>query len=126
MKSADRSNSLLIISFLVALVIMFFGGFKERETPDIINLVVTISVTMAGFGLVAFQIAKVSNTLRNDFIESSVLMILSTMCGFIYLVFPSDRESALINFGELAIFVFLWGFNLFLVTLLDKRFNILK
>jgi len=126
MKAGDRSNSLLLISFVVALVIMFFGGFKEVETPEIINLVVTISVTMAGFGLVAFQIAKVSNTLRNDFIESSVLMILSTMCGFIYLVFPLDKESTLINFGELAIFVFLWGFNLFLVTLLDKRFNILK
>lgn len=126
MKTTDRSNSLLFISFLFALVIMFFGGFNERETPEIINLVVSISVTMAGFGLIAFQIAKVSNTLRNDFIESSVLMILSTMCGFIYLVFPADKESALLNFGELSIFVFMWGFNLFLVTLLDKRFDILK
>ncbi|MEO6728894.1 MAG: hypothetical protein ABIM99_03145 [Candidatus Dojkabacteria bacterium] len=125
MKQKHRTNLLIFTSFFLALVIMFFGGFRERETPEIINLVVSISVTMAGFGLIAFQIAKVSNELKNDFIESSILMILSTMSGFIYIVFPPENDG-LIQFRELSIFIFLWAFNLFLVTLVDKRFNVLK
>ncbi|MEP7103275.1 MAG: hypothetical protein ABI721_01025 [Candidatus Dojkabacteria bacterium] len=125
MKAMYRTNILLLVSFILAFAMMFFGGFKEKETPEIITMVVTISVTMAGFGLIAFQIARVSNELKNDFIESSILMILSTMAGFIYLVYPAENNPGIINFGEVSIFIFFWAFNLFLITLIDKRLHIL-
>lgn len=104
---------------------MVFGGLKEKETAEIINLVVTLSVTMAGFGLVAFQIARASSELRNDFLESSIMMILSTVFGFFYLIYP-ESHLLFINFGELSIFTFFWAFVLFLIVLIDKRLNVIK
>lgn len=116
---------LLVASLVIAIAIVFWGGLREKETTDIIALVTNLSVTMAGFGLVAFQIARVSNELKNDFIESSILMILSTLSGFFYLVYP-ERSFFMFNFGEISIFTFFWAFILFLIILIDKRFNILK
>jgi len=123
--AAARTNTLFISSFIISLALLFLGGLKEKESVEIINLVTTLSVTMAGFGLVAFQIARASNELRNDFIESSILMILSTISGFFYLVYPNINLLNF-NFGEVSIFIFFWAFILFLVVLLDRRFNVLK
>ena len=68
MKHASRSFSLLLLSFALAVILLLLGGLKEKETTDIVNLVITLSVTMAGFGLVAFQISSgASNELKNDF-----------------------------------------------------------
>lgn len=120
-----KSHQLLIISLILAIVIMVIGGLKERETAETINLIVTLSATMAGFGLVAFQIAQASNELKNDFIDSSILMILSTLAGFFYLLYPT--QSLLnFNFGEVSIFLFFWAFCLFLIVLVDKRLKILR
>ena len=105
MKNTKRLNTLLVISFLVATAVVFWGGLKGRETLEIINLVITLSATMAGFGLVAFQIAHGSNELRHDFIEMSILMILSTVASFFYLIYP-DKMLLNFNFGELSIFSF--------------------
>jgi hypothetical protein len=84
---------------------------------------------MAGFGLVAFQVAHASDELKKDFIESSIIMILSTLTGFFYLVYPArslDLFSFNVNFGEASIFLFFWAFILFLVVLVDRRFDFLK
>ena len=125
MKNTARLNILLIVSFLVATVVVFWGGLKERETLEIINLITTLSVTMAGFGLVAFQIARGSNELRNDFIETSILMIMSTIMSLFYLIYP-DKIFLNVNFGELSIFSFFWAFILLLIILIDHRLGILK
>lgn len=125
MKWWAREYVLLLISLAVAMVMVFWGGLREKETTDIIALVTNLSVTMAGFGVVAFQIARASNELKNDFIESSILMTLSTLSGFFYLVYP-ERGLFTFNFGEISIFTFFWAFILFLIILIDKRFNILK
>lgn len=117
-------NVLFILSFVVAALLLFWGGFKETETLAIVSLVTTLSVTMAGFGIVAFQIGKSSNELRNDFLESSILLLLSTISGFFYLVYP-DKTVSGFNFGEASIFIFFWAFILFLIILIDRRFNIL-
>lgn len=119
-----RSYVLLLASFLLAFILVW-SGFKETETREIIGLVINLSVTMAGFGLVAFQIARASSELKNDFLESSILMILSTIFGFFFLVYP-DKSLLGLNFGELSMFVFFWAFILFLVVLVDKRFNVLN
>jgi len=120
-----RMNILIFLSLILALCIIFFGGLKEKESIEIINLVLTMSITMAGFGLVALQIGHASNELKNDFIESSIILIASTITGFFYLVYP---ESALfgLNFGELSIFMFFWGLIILVITLIDRRFNLLK
>lgn len=120
-----KMNILVLLSLFVALGILFFGGLKERESAEIINLVLTMSVTMAGFGLVALQIGHASNELKNDFLESSVIMIASTISGFFYLVYP---QSALfgINFGELSIVMFFWAFIILVITLIDRRFGLIK
>jgi len=120
-----RTPKLLLFSLLLAVLLVFLGGLKEQESTDIINLVITLSATMAGFGLVAFQIAHTSNELRNDFIESSILMILATITGFFYLVYPSIAFLNL-NFGEVSIFLFFWAFILFFIVLVDKRLRILN
>ena len=125
MKNTKRLNTLLVISFLVATAVVFWGGLKGRETLEIINLVITLSATMAGFGLVAFQIAHGSNELRHDFIEMSILMILSTVASFFYLIYP-DKMLLNFNFGELSIFSFFWAFILLLIILIDHRLGILK
>ena len=68
MKNTARLNTLFVVSFVLAVAVVFWGGLKGRETSEIINLVITLSATMAGFVLVAFQIAHGSNELRHDFI----------------------------------------------------------
>jgi hypothetical protein len=74
---------------------------------------------------VAFQIANASNVLRNDFLESSILMILATISGFFFLVYPQKTLFGT-NFGEISIFIFFWAFILFLIVLVDKRFKIIR
>lgn len=123
--ASERMNLLLIVSLILAVAIILFGGLKEKETTNIIDLVVTLSVTMAGFGLVAFQVGHSTDELKKDFIESSIIMILSTISGFFFLVYP-DKSLFNINFGEISIFMFFWAFILFLIILIDRRFDILK
>ena len=120
-----RMNLLLLSAFLLAVGVVFFGGLKEKESTEIIDLVITLSVTMAGFGLVAFQIGHSTDELKKDFIESSIIMILSTISGFFFLVYP-DRSLFNVNFGEISIFMFFWAFILLLIILVDRRFDILK
>jgi hypothetical protein len=76
---------------------------------------------MAGFGLVAFQIARASNELRNDFIETSIIMTASTFFGFLFLTYP-EKEYFGTNFGELSMFLFFWASILFLLVLVKRRF----
>lgn len=114
-----------MVSFVLSVVLLFFGGLKQKESVEIINLVITLSVTMGGFGLVAFQIAHASNELRNDFIETTILMIVSTVSGFFYLIYP-NVDVLNFNFGEVSIFIFFWALILFLMILIDKRYKVLK
>ncbi len=125
MKKLPRIHTLFTVSFILAIGLLFFGGFKENETIENVSLVTTLSVTMAGFGIVAFQIAKASNELKNDFLETSILLLVSTILGYFYLVYPT-RTIVGLNFGEVSIFIFFWAFILFLIILIDKRLNILK
>ncbi len=125
MKTLSRTGILFFVSFVLAAVLEFWGGFKEVETVEIISLVTTLSVTMAGFGLVAFQIGKsASSALLDDFLETSLLLMLSTISGFFYLVYP-DKTVLTFNFGEASIFIFFWAFILLFIVLVDRRFNIL-
>jgi hypothetical protein len=120
-----RNHTLLLVSFLLAAALLFLGGLKERESSEIVNLVVVLAATMAGFGLVAFQIGRSSNELKTDFIDTSIIMIVSTILGFFYIVYPETHLLG-VNFGEASIFVFFWSFIMFLIVLIDRRFNILK
>jgi cation transport ATPase len=125
LNASTKMNILVILSLIIALIILFFGGLKEKESLETINLVLTMSITMAGFGLVAFQIGHSSNELKNDFIESSILMIISTIVGFFYLIYP-QISFLNFNFGELSIFLFFWAFVILTLTLIDRRFFSLK
>ncbi len=117
---------LLAVSFVIALVVVLLGGLNEKESLNVIEIVLTMSVAMSGFGLVAFQVAHASNELKKDFIETSIIMILSTLSGFFYLVYPERSIFSWINFGEISIFLFFWGFILLLMILIDRRFDILR
>ena len=121
----SRNHTLLLVSFLLAAALLFLGGLKEKENADIVNLVIVLAATMAGFGLVAFQIGRSSNELKTDFIDTSIIMIVSTILGFFYVVYPTTHLFG-VNFGEASIFVFFWSFIMFLIVLIDRRFNILK
>ena len=125
MNRNTRANILLVVSLLIAVLALFWGGLKEKETADTIRLVISLSLAMAGFGLVAFQIARASNELKNDFIDTSILMVIATLSGFLYLLYP-EAVFFRTNFGEAAIFLFFWAFVMFLIILIDKRFNVLR
>jgi cation transport ATPase len=125
MKPSTRMNIFLLVSFLVAALILFLGGLKERESLEIVQIVLTMSLTMAGFGLVAFQISHASDEIKKDFIETSIIMIISSICAFFYLIYPKINLFGL-NFGESSIFLFFWALILLLIILVDRRFDILK
>lgn len=125
MKANTRMNILLALSFLIAAIIIYLGGLKEKESMDIVQIVLTMALTMGGFGLVAFQIAHASNELKKDFIETSIIMIISSICAFFYLVYPAINLFNF-NFGEASIFLFFWALILLLIILVDRRFDILK
>jgi cation transport ATPase len=125
MNANTRMNILLLVSFLAALIILVLGGLKEQESISIIQIVLTMSLTMAGFGLVAFQISHASDELKKDFIETSIIMIVSSICAFFYLIYPGINFLGF-NFGESSIFLFFWALILLLIILIDRRFDILK
>lgn len=113
---------LLIISLVLTLIVGFFlKGVISRISKDYIEFVIGLSITMAGFGLVAFQVAKASDELKKDFIESSIFMVLSVLFGIFYWVDGSN-----VSLAVLSSFFFLWGMVLLLIILIDKRFDILK
>ncbi len=120
-----RMNIFLAISFLLAVLILILGGLKEQESFSIIQTILTMSITMAGFGLVAFQVAHASDELQKDFIETSVIMILASISAFFYLIYPVNSWFNF-NFGETSIFLFFWALILLLIILMDRRFDILK
>lgn len=124
-KKLSQGDALLVISFLATCALMWWGGLKEAETPAIAELLASLSVTMAGFGMVAFQIARASNTLRHDFLETSILMLLATIFGIFFLVYPNQTLFGF-NFGELNLFFFFWSLALALMILVDKRLDLLK
>ena len=124
-KPSARMNIMLAVSLLLAIVLVLFGGLKEQESSSIIQIILTMSLTMAGFGLVAFQISHASNELKKDFIETSIIMIISSICAFFYLIYPSINFVNF-NFGEASIFLFFWALILLLIILIDRRFDILK
>ena len=125
MKANSRMNILLIVSLLLAVIILFLGGLKEQESLGIVQIVLTMAITIGGFGLVAFQVAHASDELKKDFIETSIIMIISAMCAFFYLVYPAISFLGF-NFGEASIFLFFWALILLLIILIDRRFDILK
>ena len=126
---SKRINILLITSLILAIAIIGFGGLKDKENVELVGIVLTMAVTMAGFGLVAFQVAHASDELKKDFIETSIILVMSTLSNFLYLIYPKENVNILnfsLNFGEIGIFLFLWGFILLLIILIDRRFDILK
>ena len=125
MKANTRMNILLLVSFLMAALILTLGGLKEQESLEIVQIVLTMAITLGGFGLVAFQIAHASDELKKDFIETSIIMIISSICAFFYLIY-SGISFLNFNFGEASIFLFFWALILLLIILVDRRFDILK
>lgn len=113
---------LLVISLAITLVMSFF--LKDtigKISKDYIEFVIGLSITMAGFGLVAFQVAKASDELKKDFIESSILMILSVLFGIFFWVDGNQIILAIVSS-----FMFLWGLILLLLILIDKRFDLIQ
>lgn len=113
---------LLVLSFVLTIVMSFF--LKDtigKISKDYIEFIIGLSITMAGFGLVAFQVAKASDELKKDFIESSILMILSVLFGIFFWVDGNQITLAIISS-----FMFLWGLILLLLILIDKRFDIIQ
>jgi ABC-type uncharacterized transport system permease subunit len=113
---------LLLISLVITLIFSYFlKDITNRISKDYIEFMIGLSITMAGFGLVAFQVAKASDELKKDFIESSIFMVLSTLFGISYWVNLNNMALAI-----LSSFFFLWGLVLLLIILIDKRFDIIK
>jgi len=112
---------LLVISAVLTLVIaLTLKETLNKLSKDYIEFIIGLSITLAGFGLVAFQIGKAADELKKDFIESSILMILSALSGIFFWVNQN------IIFGVLSGLFFLWGLILLLLILINERFNLIK
>jgi len=119
-----KRRILIILGISLVLTIILAYSLKEATpniSKDYIEFLIGLSITMAGFGLVAFQVAHASDELKKDFIESSILMILASLVSIAFWVYPDKLYLAITGS-----FLFLWGMILLLVILLSKRFNIIK
>ena len=126
MKKA-KFNSLILLTFSLAIsVIIIFAarGLLEIISKELMLLLIPISVSMAGFGLVIFQIRRATKELKKDFIDFSILMTISSLLSMVYLAYPEKYLLSFINLGHIGSFFFLWGISLFLLILLDERFEI--
>lgn len=113
---------LLVISLIITLILSFLlKDITSKFSKDYIEFLIGLSITMAGFGLVAFQVAKASNELKKDFIESSIFLLLSSIFGIFYWV-----EGQTLALATISSFFFLWGIILLLLILIDKRFDMIK
>lgn len=122
MKHQKRILVILGISLVLTLITSYLlRGAIADVSKDYIEFLIGLSITMAGFGLVAFQIAHASDELRKDFIESSILMVLASLISMAFWVYPEKAYLAITGS-----FLFLWGMILLLLILLSKRFNIIK
>jgi hypothetical protein len=122
MKHEKRILILLIISLVASIILSYFlRATIAQISKDYIEFLIGLSITMAGFGLVAFQIGKASDELKKDFIESSLIMLLSSLFGIAFWANTQVLWAAI-----LSSFFFLWGIVLLLVILLSERFNIIK
>lgn len=111
---------ILIVSFILTLIFsfLFFKEIVQKISKDYIEFLLGLSITLAGFGLVAFQIGKYADELKKDFIESSILMLLSSLFSIIYWM-----DSASILSAVIASFLFLWSIILLLIILINERFR---
>jgi len=122
-KGETRSILILLVSSLVITIILSFllADITNKVSQDYIEFLIGLSITMAGFGLVAFQVAKASNALRKDFIESSIFLLISSLFGLFYWA-----DGQMIWLAIASSFFFLWGIVLLLLILIDKRFDMIK
>lgn len=122
-KGSEKSILVLLITSLVITIILsiFLTDITTKISKDYIEFLIGLSITMAGFGLVAFQVAKASNALRKDFIESSIFLLISSLFGIFYW---ADGE--IIWLAVASSFFFLWGIVLLLLILIDKRFDMIN
>jgi hypothetical protein len=122
MKHEKRILILLTISLVISIILSYFlKATIAQISKEYIEFLIGLSITMAGFGLIAFQIGKSSDELKKDFIESSIIMLLSSLFGIAFWAYQQTLWLAV-----LASFFFLWGIVLLLVILLSERFDIIK
>jgi hypothetical protein len=110
---------LLIFSAILTLIlsVLLFNGIRENISKSYIEFIIGLSTTIAGFGLVAFQIGRTANELKKDFIESSILMVLASLLGIAYWVYPSTALAMISSI------LFLWGLVLLVLILINERFR---
>lgn len=122
-KKSERGIIILLLTSLTLTIILssFLGDITAKVSKDYMEFIIGLSITMAGFGLVAFQVAKASNELKKDFIESSILFVLSSLLGIFYWV---NGQNIILAISSS--FFFLWGIVLLLIILIDKRFDLIQ
>jgi len=121
-RGEDKIIFLLFVSLIISLILSFLlKDITAKISRDYIEFIIGLSITLAGFGLVSFQIARASNELKKDFIELSIFMIISSLFEIYYWV--NDSYTAIALIGS---FFFLWGLILLLVILFAKRFDIIN
>lgn len=122
-KRSERQIILLLLfSAIITLIlsIFLFGRIIENLSKNYIEFIIGLSVTIAGFGLVAFQIGRTANELKKDFIESSILMVLSAIFGILYWVYPLNPLAIVSSI------LFLWGLVLLVLILINERFRFIS
>jgi ABC-type uncharacterized transport system permease subunit len=120
-----KSEKGIIILLLISGILTFALGFILKEainkfSQNYIEIIIGLAITLAGFGLVAFQIGKAADELRKDFIESSIFMILSSLFGILFWVNQNPI------YGISSSVFFLWGIMLLLIILINERFDLIK
>jgi hypothetical protein len=120
--------ALLLISLILSIIIIFSAkGLLEIISEDFMKFLVGVSFSIAGFGLVVFQLKRASKDLKKDFLDVSILTTISSILGLVFLSYPQNKILSLeLNFGHVSSFFFLWGVLLFLIVLIDERFGLIR
>lgn len=120
--------ALLLVSLAVSIIIILSAkGLLEVISEDFMKFLVGVSFSIAGFGLVVFQLKRASKDLKKDFLDVSILTTISSILGLLFLSYPQSKIFSFeLNFGHASSFFFLWGILLFLIVLIDERFGFIR
>ena len=116
---------LLGITFALMAILSFIapGLLLLAVTQEFIKFIIAISLSMAGLGMIAFQLKEHSS--ERDFINFSIIMVFAGIAGICFLVYPTISLQHF-TFGNLSSFLFFWGLVHLLSILFEKKILLLK
>ncbi|MGD9276081.1 MAG: hypothetical protein PVJ67_02825 [Candidatus Pacearchaeota archaeon] len=124
-KKISKKNLITIITIILGLIVaisFFFNSIQFLEiNKEFIKFLIAITLSMAGFGIVAFQLGKENDELKDNLLNFSIMMVCGGLAGIAYIAYPGS-EWMNFNWGRLSALFFIWGTFHLLAILIEERF----